>query len=100
MPIEYDEKRDFIRMSADHDLQFREAGSDTTHSGICKNLSATGILFSSDTAFPPGTRLEVNISPRYSVVAPFDAEVEVLRADPDDSGKFDIASKIINISNQ
>lgn len=96
MPIEYDEKRDYIRMSADHPLQFSEIGSSDRLDGICKNLSATGILFTTPNAIAEGTRLMVTINPQYSVVQPFEAEVEVIRADPDESGsQFKIAGKIL-----
>lgn len=100
MPIDYDEKRDFIRMAADHDLQYQEAGSNSMKNGICKNLSATGILFTANSDFQAGTHLEVNITPRYSVVKPFDAEVEVIRADPiGDTGEYYIAGKITSMGN-
>lgn len=100
MPIDYDEKRDFIRMGADHDLEYQLGGSSERKSGVCKNLSATGILFTTDASIPTGTRLTVNISPRYSVVAPFNAEIEVLRAVPDGTGgQFNIAGKITRMDN-
>lgn len=100
MPIDYDEKRDFIRMAADHDLEYRETGSSNAQKGICKNLSATGILFTTDAEIPEGTRLDVNITPRYSVVKPFGAEVEVIRADPIGStGEYYVAGKIISMGN-
>ena len=98
MPIDYDEKRDFIRMAADHDLHYSEVGSDNAQSGICNNLSATGIQFTADAEIPAGTRLQVSITPRYSVVEPFAAEVEVIRSEPDaNAGQFNIAGKIINM---
>lgn len=96
MPIDYDEKRDFIRMAADHPLEFHEIGSRHTQQGTCKNLSATGIQFSAERAIASGTRLAVNINPSYAVVRPFNAEVEVLRADAEGAG-FRIAAKIIRI---
>lgn len=99
MPIDYDEKRDFIRMAADHPMQFSEIGSSDSQDAICKNLSATGILFTAEAEIPAGTRLAVNIIPQYSVVNPFEAEVEVLRSEPGEtSGQFNVAGKIINMA--
>lgn len=79
MPINYDEKRDFIRMNAEHSLQFCEVGSNEMQQGTCCNLSATGIMFTTENLIPDGTELEVNITPQYSVVSPFNAVVKVIR---------------------
>ena len=80
MSISYDEKRDFIRMNTDHALQFRALGADEVQQGTCCNLSATGIMFTTEKAIPDGTELEVNITPQYSVVSPFDAVVKGIRS--------------------
>lgn len=95
MAIDYEEKRDFIRMTAEHALQFRELGSDETRQGTCCNLSATGILFTSDQDIPTGTELEVSMTPQYAVVTPLDAVVKVLRTQPNGSPqRYAIAGKI------
>jgi len=98
MSINYEEKRDFIRMNAEHALQFREVGSEQTSEGICRNLSATGILFTTEQAIPDGTELEVNITPRYSVVSPFAAVVKVIRSQSNgEPSRYIVAGKITSI---
>ncbi len=98
MSIQYDEKRDFIRMSTEHALEFREVGSGETRQGTCHNLSATGILFSCDEYLAEGIQLEVGITPQVSVVSPFSAVVEVIRSRPNGSpGRFSIAGRITAI---
>ena len=98
MSINYEEKRDFIRMNAEHALQFRQVGSDETLQGICCNLSATGIMFTTEQEIPQGTELEVNITPQYSVVSPFDAVVKVVRSQSGmDPSQYTIAGKITSI---
>jgi PilZ domain len=98
MSIDYDEKRDFIRMNAEHELQFREVGSTETQRGICCNLSATGILFTTDQKIPDGTELEVNITPQYSVVSPFDAKVKVVRSRPNGAeSQYIVAGEITSM---
>ena len=95
MAIDYEEKRDFIRMNAEHDLQFREVGSEETQLGVCRNLSATGILFTTDQEIAQGAELEINITPQYSVVSPFDATIKVLRTQPNGSASsYEVAGKI------
>ncbi len=97
--INFDEKRDFIRMAADHPLQFHVIASGEAGRGICINLSATGILFHTDRSIAIGTQLHINITPKYSVVSPFDADVEVLRSGPNGvAGEYEIAGRIISIS--
>ncbi len=99
MSIDYNEKRNFIRMAADHALQYQVQNTAESHQGTCLNLSATGILFRTDQALAAGTQLNVNITPQYSVVDPFNAEVEVIRSSPNGAeGQFEIAGKIISIS--
>lgn len=98
MPINYDEKRDFIRMNAEHALQFNEVGSDKTQQGVCLNLSATGIMFTTGKDIPQGAKLEVNITPQYSVVSPFDAVVMVVRSQANDvASQYTVAGKITSI---
>ncbi|MBL1277620.1 MAG: PilZ domain-containing protein [Ectothiorhodospiraceae bacterium] len=99
MPISsYDEKRNFKRMGADHPLQFRKEGSNETYHGICCNLSATGIMFTTENEITDGTELEINMTPQYSVVSPFEATVEVIRAQQNGApGIYVIAGKITSI---
>jgi len=98
MSIQYDEKRDFIRMNAEHALQFRTLGSNETQQGICCNLSATGIMFTTENSVPDGTELEVNINPQYSVVSPFDAVVKVIRSQSNGAmDRYTVAGKITAI---
>jgi len=98
MSMEYEEKRDFIRMNAKHELQFREVGSTQTQQGICCNLSATGILFTTEQEIPDGTELEVNITPQYSVVSPFDAVVKVVRSRPNGvESRYIVAGEITSM---
>jgi len=97
--INFDEKRDFIRMAADHPLHFHVAGSEEAGRGICVNLSATGVLFHTDQPIATGTQVSINITPEYSVVSPFDADIEVLRCIPNGvEGEYEIAGKILSIS--
>jgi PilZ domain len=98
MSIDYEEKRDFIRMNAEHEMQFREVGSTQTQRGTCCNLSATGILFTTEQEIADGTELEVNITPQYSVVSPFDAVVKVVRSRPNGvASRFIVAGEITSM---
>jgi len=101
MSINYEEKRDFIRMNTEHALQFREVGSNEIQQGVCRNLSATGIMFTTKQAIPEGTELTVTITPQYSVVTPFDAVVKVLRTQANSApSQYTIAGKITSIQQE
>jgi hypothetical protein len=96
MPIEYSEKRDFIRMSTDHVMSFKEVGAEELNTGTCVNLSATGVMFKTQRPVAQGARLEISIAPGYAVVDPFNAIIEVIRTAPssESAGDFEIAGKI------
>lgn len=98
MAIDFTEKRDFIRMSTDHELSFKEVGGRETNSGTCVNLSASGVMFKTRESIPAGAKLEISIAPGYAVVDPFHAIIEVIRTTPVASaGGFEIAGKITAI---
>ena len=96
--IEYNEKRDFIRMETNHNLQFHEVGTTDHRQGICVNLSANGIMFMADEELAEGAQIEINITPQYSVVTPFDATVEIIRSQSDGTeGRYAVAGRITAI---
>ncbi len=100
MSIDYEEKRDFIRMNTRHVLQFRKIGSDDVQQGVCCNLSATGIMFTTEQEIPQGTELAVTITPQHSVVSPFNAVIKVVRTQTNSMSSpytIAIAGKIISI---
>lgn len=98
MAIDYSEKRDFIRMTADHEMSFKEIGTQQVNRGTCVNLSATGVLFKAPEPIPAGAQLEISIAPGYAVVDPFNAIIEVIRAAPTEANdSFEIAGKITAI---
>ena len=99
MSINYDEKRDFIRMDTDSQITYWEEGSKDTHTGQCINLSASGVLFICSERIEPGTLLHINISPTLQVVPPLDATIEVIRTQMHMSEKFAIAGTIRQINN-
>ena len=94
MAIDYTEKRNFFRMQTDSRITFQPEGSQQRYEGQCVNLSAAGVLFVAEQRLTPGTRIAINITPRLSVVPPFDATVEVVRAQQHSSGGFAIAGQI------
>lgn len=97
MPAHFTEKRNFIRMETDSKIEYRPSGSKQLHCGQCINLSASGVLFSSNWHVSPGTEVEINIAPELAVVRPLQAIIRVIRSQIDSDGGYTIAGAIKNI---
>ena len=94
MVIDYEEKRRFARMTLDCDIDLKPSGTMDFVKGTCRNLSVSGIMFTTDTEITPGTMVDINITPRISVVPPLDATVEVIRVESVDPYNFNVAAVI------
>jgi len=69
-------------------------GSGETHYGECINLSAGGVLFTSQLEVAPGTLMEISIKPEHALVSPLDATIKVVRSQSTDNGGYAIAGQI------
>ena len=92
--LEYDEKRDYIRMDIECDITYKLADTDVTKSGICTSLSGAGVSFIADSSYDIGMAMEVNILPKNSVTPPMTAFIEVVRSTALENGSFEIAASI------
>ncbi len=98
--LEYDEKRDYIRMDIDCDLTYRLADSEEVHHGRCTSISGAGVSFIAATNFEAGKAMEIRVLPARSVTPPMVAFIEVVRSSrlPDDT--FEIAAAIKSIKTE
>ena len=94
--VDYAEKRDFLRMPIDCELNFSETGSSKQYTGNVINLSSKGILFTSSSEFAPGNRLDITLTPSNSMTPPMEATVVVMRVVNNDV-LFEIACEIEDI---
>ena len=85
-------------MKTDSKITFKQHGSDKTQEGHCIDMSASGVLFISGEKFETGTKIDINITPQYSVVPPLDATIEVVRAQANQNGDYAIAGMITELS--
>ncbi len=92
--LDYDEKRDYIRMDVDCDITYKLADSDITKTGHCTSLSGAGVSFIADEAYDIGLAMEVNIIPKSSVTPSMTAFIEIVRSIPQDDGSYEIAASI------
>jgi len=79
MPREFDEKRDFIRITVDCSLTYKVPQADAVEYGQAKNLSGRGMMFIAPRAVEVDSELEVTISPDQPVTPPLHALVKVVR---------------------
>ena len=91
---DYTEKRNYIRIQTNSKITYREVGSETSHQGECINLSAGGILFTSEYRVNPGTLMEITITPELDLVKPLDATIQVVRSQSHINGDYTIAGEI------
>lgn len=98
--LEYDEKRDYIRMDIDCDLTYRLADSEEVHHGRCTSISGAGVSFIATTNYEAGKAMEIRVLPARSVTPPMVAFIEVVRSSrlPDDT--FEIAAAIKSIKTE
>ena len=94
MSHDYDEKRNFYRMTVDSPMTFRVDGETQAHAGLAKDLSAIGMLFVSEQEAPVGATVELSMTTKDSLVPPLRACGEVLRVTPVNGSGYEIGVRI------
>lgn len=79
----YSEKRDFHRMQVNSEIQITD-GNGRTFTGICRDLSGTGMQLQVAEYVPEGTLLHTLLPATSDQFPPFETEVRVLRTQPSD----------------
>lgn len=95
--VDYAEKRDFQRMTLDCALEYKIYNDDAVYRGAIKNLSATGLLFTTQKSIPLGLNLQVKLSPENNLTPPMSAEVKVTRCDKYQDGDNHVACEITRV---
>lgn len=95
--LEYDEKRNYIRMEVDCDMTYKLADSDEIFQGRCSSISGAGVSFIAEQFFAPGKAMEINITPQSFVTPPMTAFIEIVRSAKRDDGRYEIAASIKSI---
>ncbi len=98
--LDYDEKRDFIRMQAECKMSYRLAGEETYTEGSCLNISGSGLLFKGPLALEAGRAAEIHLIPDNRITPPLTAYIEVVRCEPSGEGQYEIAGAIKGIKGE
>ena len=94
---DYDEKRNFIRMFVNAEVQITDPTTAQVFSGEGKNLSGDGAMFTTDAKLEINQRLSLDISSDRGNLASLHAEFEVKRVDQTEDGKFEIAGTMLDV---
>lgn len=91
----YSEKRDFIRMRINSQVDILHAGNE--YRGICKDLSGAGMLIETAQTFEVGTQLQISIATEGDKHPPFNATAEVSRVEAGKQEHYIVGLAIKNI---
>jgi hypothetical protein len=80
---DYSEKRDFIRMRVDADVVLIHEGDQI--SGVCIDLSSSGMQVEAPRPFAVGDRLTVRIDSDHAALSGLEADTEVVWVKAQDS---------------
>jgi len=94
---DYDEKRNFIRMFVNAEVQITDPATAQVFSGEGKNLSGDGAMFTTNEKFIINQRLSLNIRSEQSSLASLNAEFEVKRVDQLEDGTFEVAGTMLDV---
>ncbi len=91
----YDEKRDFIRMSLNSEAVLHLRGQ--SHPAVCVDLSSSGMQLSSTCPAIVGDRVEVEIGSLHSSLDGLKAIASVIRCEPATGRKQLLGLKILEM---
>ena len=93
---DYSEKRDFIRMQIETTVALEHR--DTKLSGVCIDLSSTGMQILARTNLSMGDKLRVLIPSEHSELKGLDAQTEAVRISQLDDGRQSLGLAILSMS--
>lgn len=92
----YSEKRDFIRMQVETVVSLTHG--EQTCSGVCLDLSSTGMQVLAETTLQLGDRVQVHIPSAHSELKGLDATTEVVRVGTHEDGRQTLGLAILSMS--
>ncbi|HHJ14427.1 MAG TPA: PilZ domain-containing protein [Gammaproteobacteria bacterium] len=96
----YEEKRDFIRVPVQCEVQLEALDSGRRFTAEGRNLSGNGVLFLTDEPLVPGQRLNLHIEATEVLVSVLDATIEVVRIEAvPGEDRFAVGGAIRSIEN-
>ncbi|MCF6194333.1 MAG: PilZ domain-containing protein [Kangiellaceae bacterium] len=94
---EYNEKRNFIRMFVNANVEIVDPQNSQRYMGQGKNLSGDGAMFTTDKEFTVNQRLNLEIKTEENSMTSLTAEFEVVRVKELSGGGFEIAGTMLDV---
>lgn len=94
---DYSEKRDFIRMKVDTKITLRNGSKNIT--GICRDLSGTGMLIEVEEAVTEGSELQTSLPSNNEAFPSLEAVVKIVRCKEEENGKYLLGTEILKVDN-
>ncbi len=94
---DYNEKRNFIRMFVNAEVNITDPATGKTFSGKGENLSGDGAMFVTSEKFTINQKLNVDISSEQSKTASLTAVFEVIRVDKTEDGQYRVAGTMLDV---
>lgn len=96
---EYEEQRGYFRMAVDCPLTFGVGSEGYVHKGTVKNLSASGLMFTTDIMLKQGDQIKASLEPENNITPPMIVAATVLRCvkttkQTSVGGRFEVACHI------
>ncbi len=95
--IDYDEKRNFIRMFVDAKVLITDPESGQSFEGDSKNLSGDGVMFTTSHKFTENQTLNLDIRSEQSKLPPLVATFQVIRVKELSANNYEVAGKITSV---
>lgn len=92
-----EERRDFLRMAVDKEVQLVDSSSGDKFNGTCHDLSATGMSLFVEQAIAKDTAVDVTIEGHFNMVEPLKAQGRVVRCDDRPEGGYVVGLEILSL---
>lgn len=94
---DYSEKRDFIRMKIDTTITLNMKDKQKSITGVCKDLSGTGMLIEVDEAIGKGTELQTSLPSNNAAFPALETTVKVVRCSELENGGYLLGTEILKV---
>jgi len=95
--IDSSENRKFIRMDTHCEMTFMRPGSSEKSTGHSINLSAAGILFSTESIVEEGASFDITVSSINPITPPLNALIQIVRVVKIEGNTYEVAATIEGI---
>lgn len=95
---DFSEKRDFIRMKVNAEIDIKLADGGVTLRGVCRDLSGTGMLLEVSEPISVGSELSASLPSNNENFPSFDTKARVIRCEPMDNGNSLVGVEILQVN--